>query len=233
MRNLKVSLLVGVVSLAAACGGSDGAKEGMTNPANARTSVTQAAGVNTQMGMSNGMGAASAVNSMSSASQGIVTGTQGRLGELQGLIPSLPTTISNATGTATCTPTGCTFEQYGDVGYVIDGSINKSGDTLTFDLTEDFSTQMLHFEIDGALTITATSIDGDFHSVGHTSGAQSGGYSVDWDIDVEYNAVMINAAGCPTSGSVHATSKYDVSAGGQSANGYNVQGTVTFDGTGC
>ncbi|HEY4176630.1 MAG TPA: hypothetical protein VGM90_07360 [Kofleriaceae bacterium] len=232
MRNLKSLFLVGVVSLAA-CGGSDGAKEGMTDPAMAKVSVTQAAGVNTQLGMSNGMGAAGAVSSLSTANQGIVTGGSARLGELQGLVPSLPTTIENATGTATCTATGCTFEQYGDIGYVIDGSINKSGDTLTFDLTEDFSSQMLHFDIDGMLTITATSIDGDFHSKGTTSGSQSGGYTVNWDIAVEYNAVQINAAGCPTSGSVHATSKYDVTAGGQSANGYNVQGTVTFDGTGC
>ncbi|HEY4060189.1 MAG TPA: hypothetical protein VGM39_26425 [Kofleriaceae bacterium] len=235
MRNLKVSLLVGVVSLAAACGGGDGAKEGTTNPANAKTSVTQASTVNSQMGMSDSGGVSGAINAMTSANQGIVTGGAGRESELLGLIPSTLPKINteSATGTATCTPTGCTFMQYGDVGYSIDGSVNKSGDTLTFDLTEDFTTQMLHFQIDGSLTVTATSIDGEVHSKGNTSGSASGGYNVDWDIDVEYNAVQINAAGCPTSGSVHATSKYDVSAGGQSANGYNVQGTVTFDGTGC
>lgn len=236
MRNLKVSLLVAVVSLAACGGSGSDAKEVPANKDQAKASVTQVGTVNTQMSMSNAMGVSGGVQSMTAANQAIVQGSAARQGELLGMIPTLPKmgTQHAEMGTATCTADGCTFTQYGDVGYLIDGTITKSGDTVTYNLTYDISSgQNLHFEIDGSLTLTATSIDGEVHTKGTTSGTESGGYNVKWDIDVQYNAVTLNAAGCPTGGSVHATSTYDVSAGGQSATGYNVQGTATFDGTGC
>jgi hypothetical protein len=225
---LNKSLFASLVVVVAACGGSD-APKGTVNTASARTSVDQVGTVNTSMMASNGDGAAAAVQAMTSAGQSIVT-PAGASGRLLGMLPpSFPKTdIHNATGTADCTPTGCTFTSYGDASYMINGTINKSGDTVTFDLTYDITGgQALSWSIDGSVTVTATSIDGEVHSHGETSGSESGGFTVTWDTQVQYNAITLDGAGCPTAGSVHATLGYDVS-GAQGGGSFDTQGTATF-----
>lgn len=223
-KSVFASLLVAV----AACGGSD-APKGTVNTANARTSIDQVGTVNSSMMASNGDAAASAVQAMTSAGQAIVT-PSGQAGKLLGMLPSTfpKTGLHNLNGTAACTPTGCTFTGYGDASFTLDGTIAKSGDTVTFDLTYDITgSDPLHWTIDGSVTVTASSIDGDVHSHGTTSGSQSGGFSVTWDTQVEYNAVILDGTGCPTGGSVHAAMSYDVS-GAQGGGSFDTQGTATF-----
>lgn len=222
MRTLVASLVL--VSIAA-CGGSD-KDPGTVNPQSARTSIDQVGQVNAAMNASNGAMAASAVAAMTAAGQGIVS--PAAPGSRLGILPDhLPRSLvsSAATGTATCTPTGCTFTNFGDDSpgnaWTIDGTISKSGDTITFDLAYDITSggAAVDWNIDGAVTVTPTSLDGTVHSSG-TSSAQ--GTSVDWDVDVAYDAVVLTG-GCPTGGSVTASTSYQVM--GQ---GYDVEGTITF-----
>lgn len=89
----------------------------------------------------------------------------------------------------------------------------------------------LKWDIDGKVTITATSIDGDVHSHGVTDiqgGSGAGAINVTWDTSVDYQAIQLDAQGCAIGGSVHAVVSYDVKAGNQSGGAFNVQGGATF-----
>lgn len=223
MRTIVASLAIAAL---AACGGGD-KDPGTVNPQSARTSIDQVGNVNVAMMNSNGSAAASAVAAMTAAGQGIVSpaAPQG----LIGLAPAeLPISQIHAaqTGTAECTPTGCTFTNFGDDTpgnqWTIDGTITKAGDKITFDLTYDIASggATVNWDIEGAVTVTPTSLDGAVHSTGSSS---TQGVSVDWDVDVAYNAVVLDGTGCPTGGSITASTSYQVM--GQ---GYDVEGTVTF-----
>jgi hypothetical protein len=236
MNKIAIAL---VAVAAAACGGDDHDK-GTVNTANAKASVENVGKVNTAMTANNGANAASAVQSMTQAGQAIVTPA----GQPQRLIGLLPETfprpdLSNAVGgTADCTATSCTFNNYGDdstgSAWKINGTITRTGDTTKFDLDYDITSAgtSLKWDISGDVTITATSIDGSVHSHGvtnvdGTSGAPSG-VNVTWDTTVDYEAVALDAQGCATGGSVHAVVSYNVKAGGQSGGAFDVEGSATF-----
>lgn len=224
--NARILSVVGLGVALVACGGND-KSPGTVNPGSARTSIDQVGNVNVAMSASNGASAASAVAAMTAAGQGIVTPATGR--EVIGLLPAelpRPAVQLATTGTANCTPTMCTFTNFGDDtpgnSWKIDGTIHKTGDTITFDLSYDIVSSGLTvaWAIDGSVTVTATNIDGHVHSHGVSSGAQS----VTWDVAVDYLNVGLDGTGCPTSGSVHASTSYEVA--GQLA--YDVEGTVAF-----
>jgi hypothetical protein len=229
-------LIASLVVTAAACGGDDHDK-GTVNTASAKTSVEQVGKVNSAMAAGNGANAAAAVQAMTSASQSLVT-PMGQPGRQLGLLPdTFPRgDLSQAvTGTAECTPSGCTFNSYGDdaAGWKINGSISKSGDTTTFDLTYDVSSAgtSLAWMIDGKLTITATSIDGEVHNNGRTKfegGSGTQGIDVTWDTSVDYQAIVLDAQGCATGGTVSAVVSYSVKTGGQSGGAFDVAGAATF-----
>jgi hypothetical protein len=229
-------LIASLVVTAAACGGDD-ADKGTVNTTSAKTSVEQVGKVDSSMAASNGANAATAVQSMTQAGQSIVT-PMGQAGRQLGLIPETfprPDLSQAATGTAECTPTACTFTNYGDdaAGWKINGTIKKSGDKTTFDMKYDIVSAgtSLKWDIDGDVTITATSIDGDVHSHGVTDvqgGSAAGAINVTWDTSVDYQAIQLDAQGCAIGGSVHAVVSYDVKAGGQSGGAFNVQGTAAF-----
>lgn len=231
--------LVSLALITGACGGDPEKEKGNVNGASARTSVDQVGGVSEALTASNGAGASSAVQAMTSASQSIVTPAQ-QMPSRIGLIP--PTfgksdILRAATGTAECTPSGCTFTNYGDDsptnGFLIDGTISRSGDTLTFDLSYDVKSPQasVDWTIDGSVTATATLIDGSLHTAGATSGQGGGGvgaFNVSWDIQVEYRDVVLDAQGCPTGGSIYAATTYELADAPQGAGGYAVEGTATF-----
>lgn len=231
-------LIASLVVCAAACGEDEAAK-GTVNTTSAKTSVEQVGKVNSSMSMSNGANAASAVQAMTQAGQAIVT-PMGQAGRQLGLLPERfprPDLSQAVTGTAECTPTSCTFNNFGDdsagSAWKINGTISKSGDTTTFDLTYDVVSAgtSLTWTIDGKVTITATSIDGDVQSHGVTDvqgGSGAGAINITWDTSVDYQAIQLDAQGCATGGSVHAVVSYDVKAGNQSGGAFNVQGTATF-----
>jgi hypothetical protein len=68
------------------------------------------------------------------------------------------------------------------------------------------------------LTVTATSINGTFHSTGSTTSSVGGqSYSSDSDSSLEFkNVTYPSGGGPPTAGSVHVAGTTSVSAGGQS-----------------
>jgi len=236
----KIAIASILVVAAAACG-EDEPDKGTVNTTSAKASVENVGKVNSSMASSNGANAASAVQAMTQAGQSIVT-PSGQPSRLVGLLPETfprPDLSSAVSGTAECTPTSCTFTNYGDdatsASWKINGTITKSGDTTTFDLDYDVTSAgtSLKWQIDGSLTITATSIDGSVHSHGVTNvtggtGGAPGQVNVTWDTDVDYQAIVLDAQGCATGGSVHAVVSYDVDAGGQSGGAFKVQGTAAF-----
>ncbi|CAN5872008.1 hypothetical protein BH11MYX3_BH11MYX3_49140 [soil metagenome] len=235
MKNLAVASLV---VLAAACGGDDHDK-GTINTANAKASVENVGKINAAMASGNGANAAAAVQAMTSAGQSLVSPAGTPQGRLVGLLPeSFPRSdLSRAvTGTADCTATACTFSNYGDnstgSSWLINGTVSKSGDTTSFDITYDVTSggTSVKWAIDGSVTITATSIDGNIHSHGVTDVAAGSGnqaVNVTWDTDVDYQAITLDAQGCATSGKVHAVVSYKVSSGGNGG-AYDVEGTAVF-----
>jgi hypothetical protein len=230
-------LIASLVVTAAACGGDDHAK-GTVNTVSAKSSVDEMGKINASMAASNGANAASSLQAMTSAGQSIVT-PAGQAGRQLGLLPTSfprPDLSQAVSGTAECTPTGCTFTNYGDpASFQINGTVSKSGDTTSFDITYDVTSAgtQLAWKIDGSVTVTATSIDGNVHSHGVTKvdGSMTGGQgtiSVTWDTSVDYDAITLDAQGCATGGSVHAVVAYDVDAGGRGGGAFDVEGTATF-----
>jgi hypothetical protein len=238
MDNMRLTslALVSFVVATAACGGDDHAK-GTVNTQNAKASVENVGKVNAAMAAGNGANAASALQAMTASGQSMVT-PAGQAGRQLGLLPDRfprPEIANAVSGTAECTATGCTFTSYGDsaAGWLINGSVSRSGDTTTFDITYDVTSAgaSIQWAIDGSVTITATSVDGDVHSHGVTKvegGSNNPGVNVTWDTTVDYNAISLDAQGCATGGSVHAVVSYSVSAGGQGGGAFDVEGTATF-----
>ena len=235
-------VIASLVAVAAAACGEDEPDKGTVNTASAKTSVENIGKVNAAMASSNGANAAAAVQAMTAAGQSIVTpatGGAGRVGILPESFPR-PDIARAVSGTAECTPTGCTFTNYGDdassTSWKINGSISKSGDTTKFNIDYDVTSggTSLKWHIDGDVTITATSIDGEVNSHGVTNvmtggtGGAPGSVNVTWDTAVDYQSIVLDAQGCATGGSVHAVVSYDIDAGGQGGGAFNVQGTATF-----
>ncbi len=235
MKNLAVASLV---VLAAACGGDDHDK-GTVNTANATASVGSMGKVNAAMAAGNGANAAAAVQAMTAAGQSLVSPAGTPQGRVVGLLPgSFPRSdLSRAvTGTAECTATGCTFTNYGDdstgSSWLINGKVSRSGDTTSFDITYDVTAggASVKWAIDGSVTATATSVDGNIHSHGVTSvaaGSNNPGVNVTWDTAADYNAITLDASGCVTGGEVHAVVSYKVSSGGNGG-AFDVEGTAAF-----
>jgi hypothetical protein len=144
------------------------------------------------------------------------------------------TTRESLTGTATCTPTSCTYDHFGDSSsygtYEINGTISKSGDTLSFDLTLDVTSSELsfHWALDGSLTITDALLDGAIHSHGTaTDISSSGGFDLTWDVDVAFRSIGLDVSGCAVSGSLSASVSFDETAP-QGHYAYAAEGTVDF-----
>ena len=234
----KIAIASFVAVAAAACGGDDHAK-GTVNTASAKASVENVGKVNSSMAAGNGANAAAALQTMTSAGQSIVTPAQGgasRIGILPESFPR-PDVANAVSGSAECSATMCTFNNYGDdatgSSWKINGTISKSGDKTTFNITYDVASAgtSLKWAIDGDVTVNATSIDGNIHSHGVTNvdaGSNSSAINVTWDTDVDYNAIALDAQGCATGGSVHAIVSYNVSAGGQGGGAFDVEGTAAF-----
>ena len=134
------------------------------------------------------------------------------------------------TGTATCDATGCIYDGFGDDSesgsYRIDGFIRHTGDTFAVDLTFTLTSAEYTFDwtIDGSITVTPTLIDGEIHSHGSSRGD---GYAISWDVDLDYDAIGLDAGGCPVSGRLAAQVAYEVSGEGGRGS-FAVAGAVRF-----
>jgi len=229
-------IAIACLLVAAACG--DSHDKGTVNTASATTSVTNMAQIRTSMSAGNGASAATALQAMTAAGQSIVTpaGQAGRLGLLS-TEPSRPDGREQViSGTAECSATSCTFNNYGDdtagSSWLINGTVSATGDNAKFNLTYKVLTAAtsLTWAIDGDVTNSATAIDGNIHSHGVTdiaSGSNNPGINVTWDTGLDFNAISVDAQGCATGGDLHAVVAYSAQAGGNGA-AFDVEGTAAF-----
>jgi hypothetical protein len=236
---MKQTILAAAIVVTAACGGDDPVHEGTINASGARSSVESVHDVFAAMDAANGEGAASAVIALTAAGQIVVTpgaAAPAHVPELAYLPAQWPRSKTSAsfTGSAECTATGCTFVDFGDDSeygsYRINGSIQRRGDTLAFDLTYDITTSGLdfHWELDGNVRVNATLIDGEVESRGEANVSSEGrSYRIGWEFDIDYDMIGLDGGGCPVSGSLSATVGYSVSGDGGSGS-YRAAGSVRF-----
>lgn len=217
MRKLVFACLSSMVF--PACGeGEHGT--GVMHADTARTAMTELGAIPASMAAMDGYGVLVHVQKMVGASVRIATPTLDGAG-LRGGVGPVPTPPMPM-GTANCDAASCTFADYGIgvpyIAYRLDGTITHNGETLELALTHAYVDHLnkMTWMIDGALTLTATSIDGRFH--GHGEGAAGVSHDerpVIRDVVVEYDAVQLDAQGCPIGGSLYARSDYDDPTGGQ------------------
>jgi hypothetical protein len=228
--------IIPLVAIAAiGCGGGEPVHDGTINPTGARTSVESVSKVFDALDTSNGSSAAGAVIALTAAGQVVLTpGSARELPDAAYLPMEWPTskTSSSFTGSADCNASGCVFNNFGDSStsgsYRINGTIQRSGDTLSFDLTYDITAAGFdfHWEMDGRVTVTETRIDGYVNSNGDANVSQDGrSYNVSWDIDIDYNDIGL-VDGCPVSGSLSAEVGYSVS--GAQSGSYRAAASVRF-----
>jgi hypothetical protein len=225
------------VALLGACGG-DGpdTKPGTVNAQSARASVEGMSDISQAFDNANGSSAASAVIALTAVGQTLVIpGTAHEVPASAVLPVQWPKSNTESfTGSAECNASGCVFRDFGDTGtwgsYRINGTISRSGDRYTFDLTYDITGQGLdfHWEMDGDIRVTPALIDGSVSSRGDARVESEGErYDLSWDFDIDYNAIGLDGSGCPVSGSLAAT--VEVSGSGPSGGGsYRTAGSVTF-----
>jgi hypothetical protein len=233
---MKQLTLVAAIVLVGACGGDEPVHEGTINGAGARTSVESVSEVFAALDASNGSGAADAVMELTRAGQIVVApGDARQRMPIHAYLPAqLPRSkTASVTGSAECNASGCTFTNYGDDSewgsYRINGSIQRSGDLLTFDLKYDIATQGLefHWRMDGRVRVNATLIDGEVHSTGDAKiTAEGETHEIGWDFDIGYDNIGLDGGGCPVSGGLSATVGYTVS--GAQSGSYRASASVRF-----
>jgi hypothetical protein len=232
---MKQIILAAVITVGA-CGGGEPVHEGTVNPAGARMSVESMSDVFAALDGANGEDAANAIVALTAAGQIVVTPGQELALPPPAFMPSeWPRTKSRLplTGSAECTESGCTFVDFGDDtpsgSYRINGSIQRTGDTLVFDLTYDITSSELvfHWRMDGSLTVTPSLIDGEIHSSGDARLTHEGeDYEVGWDFDIDYDRIGLDGTGCPVSGGLSATVAYSVS--GAQSGSYRAAASLRF-----
>lgn len=244
MKSLSLKSLFVSVSVigAVACGGGGSGSSGNTtaNPQAASSTVSSTGMLQSSIGSMNGQSAGNALSAIGSSAQGIVTyapeGQTGALVQLQDTLAQLHANTnvamsSNAPGDCICDASGnCTFDMCGGSGYLMSGTITRSGDSYTIDIQMTASTTGIEYEWDyqGAVTMSATSIDGNLSGTG-TGTVMAGDMTIsyDFDWDVTYNAIVLDATGCATGGSLDAHVSFSVDGTG-GAGAYSGDATVTF-----
>ena len=219
---------------AAACGGDESDYETQTNPQYAAQAVSQLAGIGASVTAGSPDATSSGVMQLGNMAQLIIT----PVFEEQALRrPPAPVPL---VGDCACDAAGCRFEGCAadDGSWTIDGSIDVSGDTYSFDvaMTQHYASDDVTIDTDlttsGEVTIGATVIDG------HVSGEfdteqviedEDGSVRVegwfDWSIDVA--EVGLDANRCAVSGTLDASVSAEAESGFQDAD-YSGSGTVAF-----
>ena len=225
-KKLALALSLGVF---AACGGDDDGSsvETMANPAQATATVTQMNSFNTAFASADGASAAFAAYSIGGSASSIVSpAADGQQARVTGPAFASPEGC-------VCDESGCTFTECGDEAgtWVINGSINKSGDTYTFDYTMAFNQvgYEWNWATEGELTLSATLIDGSMSSDGDGvyDDGMGNNYESSWSWDLTANDIGLDGTGCATSGSMDASVDYSGSVNGQDYS-YSGSATVTF-----
>jgi hypothetical protein len=228
-----------VVSVLAACGGGDSGPSytpGTVNTAVAGTTATSATGIRTAAQSTDGNSMAGATFGLHGAASSMVSPAAPRLAQIDDVMAAMSAGFkaaadpANAAGDCICNANGCTFDQCGFGGdFLIDGTITISGDNYTFDmsLSGNYQGAVWSYDYTGALTISATLIDGTFTVDGNgtfSGGGQTITYSQ--DVSVIFDNVTLDSSGCAVGGSV--TANISISVEGYEEGNYAVTGTATF-----
>lgn len=204
----------------------------------ARASVDQVGHIVAAMSARAGGDAASDITSLMAAHQDLVTlpaaagSPAGEVTAFSRLLPPLPP----AGGSAVCTAASCAFTGYGyALGYDvfrIDGTVTHSGDLLVFHVRYEWSFKVqldgMVWTLDGSIS-TAAGLDGSANFQATGSGLSDG---VRWRAIIKYRAIMLDAQGCPTGGSLQATTSYFTPQPPQGEGSFAFQASTAF-GPGC
>src|SRR5690606_33718828 len=141
-------------------------------------------------------------------------------------------TVSAATGTCECDDSGCTFDQCGDAGWSINGTIGISGNTYTVDLELAINTAGVDWawSYEGEITVTDTLIDGELSGEGGgeiTNPNDGSTVSLDWSWSVNYDSVELDSTGCAVGGTLDATVSYSAGSA-QGGGNFSGSGSVEF-----
>lgn len=227
-----------LLCLVVACGG-DEPQTLMVNSQNASLVAMQFGSIRQSIQASNGAGAAGAAIALTGLAQTLLVPPQAtRTAPPQPLETAFAAmrgssdTAQATSGTCECTPTGCTFNMCGSAGYMINGTIGISADTYSFDLTLTGSAAGVtwNFAYTGSLTVSDTSINGSFASMGDGT-IDSGGahYEYSFDTSLNISAITLDSSGCAIGGNMTITVNYSVSGPNTGGNGnYSGRGTVHF-----
>lgn len=229
MKQLSIASLVSLASLSfgvslVGCGGDGGGDPGTITPDTATASVGQTVELVSALDVADGTEASGSVLALIGINQGILLPGDAPQPSKPAAAPAVAPALH---GTAVCDAGGCTFDHFGDdaSGYAwdIDGTISIAGGTYVFaiDLTIDSSMQHLHWRMDGEMTVTPTSIDGEMRIV---ADGTTGTSSVHWEVTVDYVDIVLDPTGCPISGRLGARSIF-TSDGGRL---FDLEGFVTF-----
>lgn len=207
MKKLFVSC---IAVMALGCGGDDDAKSGMVNEGAAKSNAMQTISAVTTLTASTdpnaGQTAAMQLMGVAQGAQGIVTPSMGQ-------------------DNCACEGTTCTFQDCGQNGSTMTGTISWGDGTVTSDISYsiDQAGTTYNLTVKTDLTVTETSIDGTVSSTG--SGSVSGGgtsANFSWSNLVDFMAVTYSG-GQPTGGSVYVDATTTVN--GET---YGGQATVSF-----
>jgi len=227
MKQLSIASLVSLsfgVSLVG-CGGDGGGDPGTITPTTATASVGQTVELVSALDVADGTEASGSVLALIGINQGILLPNN-----VPGAKPApaaAPAVAPTLHGTATCDAGGCTFDHFGDdtSGYAweLTGTISIAGGDYVFaiDMTIDSSTEHLHWRMDGEMTVTPTSIDGEMRIV---ADGTTGTSSVHWEVTVDYVDIVLDPTGCPISGRLDARSIFT----GDGTRVWDLEGFVTF-----
>jgi hypothetical protein len=236
--------LVGSLSVVG-CGGEEEssgppAMAGKTNPAGARAVVMQTAGIQTALMRMDGASLSGNVNSIAiSGAQQIVTP---QVGAALVVLQQAQTTTPGTSGSVNCDMAGCTYNMFMAGGFTYNGSIKSADDAggkkVTADLTikgmvtaPGSGAQSIDWKITGAVTVSATAINGSLQSsgTGTISGIMQPGapssLSYTYFNQVKYNNVTLSGS-MATGGSIYA--KWAITVANVPQGSQAWEGTVTF-----
>lgn len=205
------------------------------NPSGASDAVQSITELTSGLNSSDPQSVADAVLAMTAAGESVIVpaGGESATARLKSMIPDSwprPRFTPAVTGSANCTPTSCTFDNYGDSedgeSFLLNGTISWDGTTLSVDLTFDITGDgvTVSWQEQGMVTITPTLIDGSIHSKGS---ANAQGESGSWDISVDYESIGLDSSGCPISGALGVSVDVSVS-GSQDSGQYSGDATIDF-----
>jgi len=197
-----VLVVLGSLGLAAA-GCTDGAT-GVADPEAARTFVAQLTRVSVGMAAMNGAEVAGGIQAMLRAGQLAVGPADGKTTAGHVVLTSAP-----FAGSGVCVAAVCDLMSYRasillEENFLIDGSITRTADLTTFGFkyNESGKFSTAHWDFDGRLVTTGARIDAVFHVHGLSSD------DVTWDLVIQVEEAVIDAVGCPTSGTLESDVRY-------------------------